>query len=74
MHVGNGRLGAMIFGGVSEAQIQISYETLWTGEPHDYSYKDAVKCLDQLRQLFFEGTAKKAHIFLKTILNESESF
>lgn len=58
--VGNGRLGAMVYGGVNQEQIQFNEETLWTGEPHDYSHKDAGKHLDQIRQLLFEGKQKEA--------------
>ena len=53
--IGNGRLGAMIYGGVSEEQIQFNEETLWTGEPHEYHNEGAVNYLDTVRQLLFEG-------------------
>src|SRR5579872_6617668 len=33
--VGNGRLGAMIFGGTVHERIQFNEQTVWTGEPHD---------------------------------------
>ena len=58
--VGNGRLGAMVYGGVFQEQIQFNEETLWTGGPHDYSHKGAGKHLDQIRQLLFEGKQKEA--------------
>ena len=56
-------LDAKIFGDVMAKQIQINKETLWTGEPHDYSHKDEGKYLDLLRQLLFEGTAKSTRIY-----------
>lgn len=58
--VGNGRLGAMVYGGVTQEQIQFNEETLWTGEPHDYSHKGAAKHLDKIRQLLFEGKQVEA--------------
>lgn len=58
--VGNGRLGAMVYGGVVQEQIQFNEETLWTGGPHDYSHKDASKHLDKIRQLLFEGKQVEA--------------
>jgi alpha-L-fucosidase 2 len=58
--IGNGRLGAMIFGGVDRERIQFNEETLWTGYPRDYNRKDAYKYLPQLRQLLFEGKQKEA--------------
>src|SRR5690348_2363697 len=53
--VGNGRLGAMIFGGVSRDRIQFNEETFWTGRPRDYNRKDAVKYLPQIRKLLSDG-------------------
>ena len=35
--VGNGRLGAMVFGGVSAERIQFNEDTVWQGVPHDYA-------------------------------------
>ena len=39
--VGNGRMGAMVFGGVAKERIQFNESTVWTGEPHDYAHKGA---------------------------------
>ena len=37
--VGNGHMGAMIFGGAERERIQFNEHTVWTGEPHDYAHK-----------------------------------
>ena len=58
--VGNGRLGAMVFGGVEQARIQFNEETLWTGVPREYQNPDAFKYLATVRQLLFEGKQKEA--------------
>ena len=58
--IGNGRLGAMVFGGVEQDRIQFNEETLWTGEPREYNRKGAYKYLGQIRQLLFEGKQKEA--------------
>ncbi|PWK27578.1 alpha-L-fucosidase 2 [Arcicella aurantiaca] len=58
--IGNGRLGAMIFGGVQEDRIQFNEETLWTGEPRNYNRDDAAKYLPKIRQLLQEGNQKEA--------------
>jgi alpha-L-fucosidase 2 len=58
--IGNGRLGAMIFGGVDTDRVQFNEETLWTGKPRDYNRKGAYKYLPQIRQLLFEGKQKEA--------------
>ncbi len=58
--IGNGSLGAMIFGGVENEHIQFNEETLWTGEPHNYAHKGAYHYLDTIRQLLFDGKQKEA--------------
>jgi alpha-L-fucosidase 2 len=58
--IGNGRIGAMIFGGIENDRIQFNEETLWTGEPRSYSRPGAYKYLDTIRQLLFAGNQKDA--------------
>ena len=58
--VGNGRLGAMVYGGVSQEHIQFNEETLWTGEPRSYAHKGARNYLGEIRQLIFDGKQKEA--------------
>ena len=53
--VGNGRLGAMIFGGRAEEHIQLNEETLWTGGPYDPVAKGASAALPEIRRLLFAG-------------------
>src|SRR5687767_15122766 len=58
--IGNGRLGAMIFGGVNEDRIQYNEETLWTGGPRDHHRPGAYAYLGQIRKLLQEGKQKEA--------------
>jgi len=58
--IGNGRLGAMIFGGVSNDRIQFNEQTLWTGGPRAYERKGAVKYLAAIRKLVAEGKQPEA--------------
>lgn len=58
--VGNGRLGAMVFGGVAQEHIQFNEETLWAGKPHDYSHKGASNHLGKIRQLLSDGKQLEA--------------
>ena len=58
--IGNGRLGAMIFGGVENDRIQFNEETLWNGGPTDYAHKGAWQYLGPIRQLLFDGKQKEA--------------
>ena len=59
--VGNGRLGAMIFGGVATEQLQLNEDTLYAGSPYDPNNPEALKALPQARRLIFEGKYKEAH-------------
>jgi len=60
--IGNGRLGAMIFGGIEQDRIQFNEETLWTGEPRNYNRPGAYRYLDSIRQLIFAGKQKEAEM------------
>ncbi len=58
--IGNGSIGAMVFGGTAEARYQFNHDTLWVGAPHDYAHVGAKKHLPELRRLLFEGKQKEA--------------
>jgi len=58
--IGNGRIGAMIYGGISEEHIQFNEETLWTGRPHDYSNEGASVYLGRIRELIWQGKQDEA--------------
>lgn len=58
--VGNGRLGAMVFGGHGEERIQMNEASLWGGGVHDYVNPDAHSHLAQLRELIFAGRTAEA--------------
>jgi alpha-L-fucosidase 2 len=58
--IGNGRIGAMVFGGLDQDRIQFNEETLWTGGPREYARPGAAKYLDTIRQLLFQGKQKEA--------------
>ncbi|MBW8865027.1 MAG: glycoside hydrolase N-terminal domain-containing protein, partial [Verrucomicrobia bacterium] len=58
--IGNGRLGAMVFGGVFDERIQFNEDTLWTGKPHDYVRAGAGDSLAEIRRLLAAGQIKEA--------------
>lgn len=58
--IGNGRLGAMVFGGISKDRIQFNEETLWTGEPRNYDHPGAAAYLPEIRRLLSEGKQTEA--------------
>ncbi len=53
--VGNGRLGAMVFGGPEVERIQLNEESLWSGGPIQRANPEALENLDKVRQLLFDG-------------------
>jgi len=58
--VGNGRLGAMVFGGIVEERIQLNEDTLWAGGPYDPANPDALEALPKVRELIFAGQYRQA--------------
>ena len=69
--VGNGYMGAMVFGGTRVERIQINEETIWSGAPKpriiapDYGERKAIA-----RQLIFEGKHKEADELLLKLKKE----
>jgi alpha-L-fucosidase 2 len=60
--VGNGRLGAMVFGKTDEERIQLNEETYWSGGPYSTVVPGGAKALPEIRRLVFDGNLKLAHI------------
>lgn len=59
--VGNGRLGAMVFGDPSAERIQLNEETVWAGQPNSNANPDVEPgALDEIRNLIFEGKYRAA--------------
>ncbi|MCA1614302.1 MAG: glycoside hydrolase family 95 protein, partial [Acidobacteria bacterium] len=58
--VGNGRLGAMIFGGAASERLQLNEDTLYGGGPYDPNNPEALTALPEARRLIFEGRYKEA--------------
>ncbi len=65
--VGNGFIGAMVFGDVNNERIQLNEKTLWSGSPADNDNPDAFESLGKIRELLFRGKYKEAtDLTLKT--------
>jgi alpha-L-fucosidase 2 len=58
--VGNGRLGAMVFGGVTNERLQLNEASLWSGAPRDWNNPAAREILPQVRAAIFAGDYVKA--------------
>ena len=63
--IGNGRLGAMVYGGVNREWLQLNEDTLWTGRAIDRNRKDVTKALDRAREMIFEGKYVEAQAFVQ---------
>lgn len=59
--VGNGRLGAMVYGKYGEEIIQFNEETYWSGGPYSTVVKDGYKKLPEIQKHIFNGEPIKAH-------------
>ena len=53
--IGNGRLGAMVFGGAPSERFQLNEESLWSGFPRDCDNPDAINHLPEVRKAVFDG-------------------
>lgn len=53
--VGNGRLGAMVFGGIHSELLQLNEATLWSGGPSEWNNPGAKAALAQVREALFAG-------------------
>ncbi len=66
--LGNGRIGAMVFGGTEDERLQINESTLWAGSPHDYVNPAAYAHLAEIRQLIFAGKVDEAEKLSATLM------
>ncbi|MFI7679306.1 glycosyl hydrolase family 95 catalytic domain-containing protein [Actinophytocola sp. NPDC049390] len=58
--VGNGRLGAMVFGNTDTERLQLNEDTVWAGGPHDYANPRGAGAIAQIRQLVFANQWSQA--------------
>lgn len=58
--VGNGRLGAMVYGGTAAERLQLNEDSVWSGKPQDADNPDALAHLPEIRRLLFEGKYAEA--------------
>ena len=58
--IGNGRLGAMVFGGVAQEHLQLNEGTVWAGRNLDRNNPEALKSLPEIRSLLFAGKPREA--------------
>ena len=66
--LGNGRLGAMVFGGTEGERIQVNEESVWYGGLKERINPDAKEYLPEIRRLIREGHISKAQALMETTL------
>ncbi|MBQ7049531.1 MAG: glycoside hydrolase family 95 protein, partial [Firmicutes bacterium] len=58
--IGNGTLGAMVYGGVQKEKLSLNLDTLWSGKQQDYVSENAPAVYKQAQQLMLEGKVSEA--------------
>lgn len=58
--IGNGRLGAMVFGGVAEERLQLNEDTIWAGEKRDRNNPNGASAIAEVRRLLLAGKVREA--------------
>ncbi len=58
--IGNGYMGAMVFGGIPQERIALNESTFWSGRPHDYNDTNAINYFPQIRDLVFADKFQEA--------------
>ncbi|TDD97798.1 glycoside hydrolase family 95 protein [Flavobacterium cellulosilyticum] len=72
--LGNGRLGAMVFGDPSVERLQLNEETIWAGSPNSNAHNKSLEALPKVRQLIFDGKFKKAQdLATKDIMSQTNN-
>ena len=66
--LGNGRIGAMVFGGTVDERLQINESTLWGGVPHDYTSPEAYTQVEEIRRRIFAGKVEEAEKLSETMM------
>jgi alpha-L-fucosidase 2 len=71
--IGNGRLGAMIYGNVEKETIQLNEHTVWSGSPNRNDNPLSLDSLDAMRKLIFEGKQKDAERLANKVIISKKS-
>ena len=58
--LGNGMIGAMVFGGVPQERVALNESSFWSGRPHNYDNPEALKYFPQIRDLVFADKLQEA--------------
>ncbi len=72
--LGNGRIGAMVFGNPYREQIQLNENTVYAGGPYRNDNPKALNALSEIRQLIFDGKFAEAESMACKIIITQEAF
>ena len=67
--LGNGRMGAMVYGTVQEEHIQVNEDSIWYGGPVDRNNPDTLKYLPKIRELLLSGKIKEGERLMKMAMS-----
>ncbi|WP_052417698.1 glycoside hydrolase family 95 protein [Cellvibrio mixtus] len=71
--LGNGRLGAMVYGGVTHENLQLNEDTFWAGGPHNNINPAAREALPHIRQLINQGNYADASALAEKTITSQDS-
>lgn len=72
--LGNGRLGAMVFGNPAQEQLQLNEETIWAGQPNNNPNPAALQFLPQIREMVFAGKyAEAEQLATEKVMSQTNS-
>lgn len=66
--IGNGRLGAMVFGGAADERLQLNEESVWSGGPYDADNPESAAHLQEIRDLLFRNRFAEAEALARKYL------
>ena len=67
--LGNGRMGAMVFGRIADEQIQVNEDSMWYGGKVDRTNPDTLRYLPQIREFILSGEIQKAERLMKMAMS-----
>jgi alpha-L-fucosidase 2 len=69
--IGNGEMGAMVFGSMPGERVQFNEYTIWTGHPRSYAHRGAAAALPEIRKLLADGKQREAEaLAMKDFMSE----
>ncbi len=71
--LGNGKIGAMVYGNVEQETVQLNEATVWTGSPNENNRPEALASLATIRKLVFEGKQKEAELLAEKTMQTKKS-